>query len=584
MLPQAPFGVRADFDVPATMRDGTVLRANVFRPDDGGSGTYPVLLTRLPYGKDYPLGSSLINPPQVARLGYIVVVQDVRGAFTSGGEFYPMVNEGQDGADTVAWAARLPGSNGQVGMYGGSYMGFTQWAAARERPPALRAIAPLITWDDPNSGLSTRNGVLELGTQASWLMQRGLDVLSRRNRGDPQAFGRALYGLAHEYDALPLSGYAELPLTRFGPLARLGLEGPMADNAVRHGDRDFTAPARVAGSYADIDIPALHVAGWYDVFLDGTIRNFNGMRATGHTGQYLWIGPWVHGIFNSVVGDMDFGFAAGSLLMDLQVDLVSLHLRFFDHYLKGAANGFEQMPAVKYFVMGANAWKSSQTWPPAGAVDQRWYLHSNGRANSGAGDGALSTETPASEPADGYMYDPSDPVPTVGGATLMHSVYRSGPIDQRAVAARRDVLVYTSTPLERAVEVAGSVRVRLYVATDAPDTDFVARLVDVHPDGRAIPLTDGITRMRYRNGVEEMAAPLTSGHVYAVDIDLWQTCNAFLPGHRIRVDVTSSNFPRWERNLNTGEGADSTKMRQARQTILHDAEHASYLELTVVAE
>jgi uncharacterized protein len=584
MLPQVPYGVRADFDVPATMRDGTVLRANVFRPDDGGSGTYPVLLTRLPYGKDYSLGSSLINPAQVARLGYIVVVQDVRGTFTSSGDFYPMINEGPDGADTVAWAAQLPGSDGQVGMYGGSYMGFTQWAAARERPAALRAIAPLITWDDPNDGMSTRNGVLELGTQASWLMQRGLDTLARRNRGDPHVLGRAFYGLAHEYDALPTGGYAELPVTHFGPLARLGLDKPMADNVARWSDRDFTAPARVAGAYADIDIPALHVAGWYDVFQDGTIRNFNGMRAAGHANQYLWIGPWVHGVFESVVGEVNFGFAAGALLMDLQIDLVSLHLRFFDHYLKGIANGFEQMPSVKYFVMGANVWKTSQTWPPVGVTDQRWYLHSNGDANTGAGDGVLSTEMSATESSDSFEYDPSDPVPTVGGATLMHSIYRAGPIDQRSIEARGDVLVYTSPPLEQAVEVAGPVQVHLHVATDALDTDFVARLIDVHPDGRAIPLTDGITRMRYRHGIQEVAAPLTSGEVYALDIDLWQTSNVFLPGHRIRVDVTSSSFPRWERNLNTGEGADSAEMRPARQMVLHDDGHASYIVLSVVAQ
>jgi putative CocE/NonD family hydrolase len=577
-------GVRADFDVPATMRDGTVLRANVFRPDDGGAGTYPVLLTRLPYGKDYPLGSSLINPAQVARLGYVVVVQDVRGAFTSGGEFYPMVNEGPDGADAVAWAARLPGANGRVGMYGGSYMGFTQWAAAREHPEALRAIAPLISWADPNEGVTTRNGVLELGTQASWLMQRGLDVLSRRHRGDPQALGRALYGMAHEYDALPMSGYAELPVAQFGPLVRLGLEGPMADNAQRRGDREFTAPARVAGSYAGIDIPALHVGGWYDVFLDGTIRNCNGMRAAGHAGQYLWIGPWVHGLFNSVVGDLDFGFAASSLLMDMQIDLVSLHLRFFDHYLKGSANGFEQMPPVKYFAMGANVWKTSETWPPQGSVDQRWYLHSGGNANTATGDGSLGFDAPADEPADSYVYDPAAPVPTIGGATLMHPMYRAGPLDQRAIEARRDMLVYTSAPLERAVEVAGPVRVRLHVATDAPDTDFVARLIDVYPDGRSIPLTDGVTRMRYRNGVEEPAGPLAPGEVYAIDIDLWQTSNIFLPGHRIRVDVTSSNFPRWERNLNTGAGPGATEMRPALQAIVHDAAHVSYVELTVVSQ
>ena len=202
MQPTMHSGVRADFDVSATMRDGVVLRANVFSPDDGGVGRYPVLLMRLPYGKDFPLGSSLLNPAQVARRGYIIVMQDVRGTFTSEGEFDPMRNEGADGADTVEWAAQLPGANGAVGMFGGSYMGFTQWAAARESPAALKAMVPLITWADPNDGVFSRNGVFELGLEGAWLLQRGLDVLSRRNRGNPLAQGRAFHEMANEFDRL----------------------------------------------------------------------------------------------------------------------------------------------------------------------------------------------------------------------------------------------------------------------------------------------------------------------------------------------------------------------------------------------
>jgi len=232
--------------------------------------------------------------------------------------------------------------------------------------------------------------------------------------------------------------------------------------------------------------------------------------------------------------------------------------------------------------MGANVWKTSETWPPANAVEQRWYLHSGGHANTASGDGVLSETQPDAEPADRYTYDPLNPTPTVGGPTLMHSVYRAGPLDQAWIERRDDVLVFTSAPLERPLEASGPVSVTLHVATDAPDTDFVARLVDVYPDERAIPITDGIARMRYRDGVDSEAEPLAADHSYALAIDLWATSVMFLPGHRIRLDVTSSNFPRWERNLNTGASNGTTaEARPARQTILHDSDHPSFVSLTV---
>jgi len=285
MQPTMMSGVRADFDVPATMRDGIALRANVYRPDDAGEGRYPVLLMRLPYGKDFPLGSSLVNPAQAARRGYIVVVQDVRGTFTSDGEFDPMRNEGADGADSIAWAAALPGSNGIIGMFGGSYMGFTQWAAAREAPAALHAMAPMITWADPNEGVFSRNGVFELGLEGAWLLQRGLDVLSRRNRGNPTGQYQAFSAMAREYDQLVEAGYAEVPIQHFGPLARLELNQPMTDAITRREDLAFQDPVRVTSAYEVARIPALHIGGWYDIFLNGTIRNFNAMRAQGNPNQ-----------------------------------------------------------------------------------------------------------------------------------------------------------------------------------------------------------------------------------------------------------------------------------------------------------
>lgn len=580
-----PYVVTTEFDVPATMRDGIVLRANISRPRDDAN-TFPVLLMRLPYGKDFPLGSSLIDPVQIARRGYIVVTQDVRGRFTSEGDFVPFADEGVDGAETVAWAAQLPGANGVVGMYGGSYMGLTQWAAARMRPPALKAIAPLITWADPDDGVYTRGGALELGTTASWTLQMGIDRLMRRHGADVQALGRAIAQLAHEFDHLPTSGYFELPLERFGPLARLGIDDAMTKGVQLQGDPEFSAPARHTSSYADIPLPALHIAGWYDVFLNGTLRNFTEMTAAGHSGQTLLIGPWTHGVFGHTVGDVDFGFASSGALIDLRIDLVTLHMQFFDRWLKGAHDKvFDTQAPVKYFVMGANVWRSSATWPPEGATEVAWYLHSGGRANSSGGDGLLSLEAANAESPDHYDYDPARPVPTIGGATLLHPLLRAGPRDQSPIEQRPDVLVYTSSPLERALEVTGPVRVTLSVGTDAPDTDFVARLVDVRPDGVALPITDGILRMRSRVGGAAPGEPLRPDAISKIEIDLWATSTVFLPGHRIRLDITSSNFPRWDRNLNTGvSGAVSTEMRVARQAIFHDTAHQSALLLTIMPQ
>lgn len=585
MQPTMASGVRAEFDVPATMRDGVVLRANVYRPDDGGVGRYPVLLTRLPYGKDFPLGSSLLNPAHAARRGYIVVVQDVRGTFTSEGDFVPMRNEATDGADTVAWAASLPGGDGSVGMFGGSYMGFTQWAAAREVPPALRAMAPLITWADPNQGVFSRNGVFELGLQAAWLLQRGLDVLSRRHRGNPSGQYQAFQAMAQEFDHLVEAGYAEVPLQHFGPLVRLDLHQPAAEGLEHREDLLYQDPATVAPAYHTAAIPMLHIGGWNDIFLAGTLQNFNEMLAAGHNEQYLVIGPWSHTSFDSTVGNLDFGVGSSAALIDLQIDLVSLHLQFFDYSLKQAANGFDRWPRVKYFLMGSNVWRGSDVWPPALMRPQAWYLHSAGHANSASGDGLLSLEPAAEEPPDTYVYDPRDPTPTVGGATLMHPSLRSGAFDQQVVEARVDVLAYTTPPLEQPVTLAGPVAATLYVATDGPDTDFVARLVDVYPDGRAMSLTDGVTRLRYRTGMAAPAGLVEAGRVYEISIDLWATAVTFLPGHQIRLEVTSSNFPRWERNPNTGEDASTaTTWRAARQTILHDAEHPSHVTLPLLSE
>ncbi len=584
--PQANQGIHIDFDVPASMRDGITLRANIYRP--AADGTYPVLLTRLPYGKDFPLGTSVLDPVRAAREGYMVVVQDTRGRFTSEGDWYPLRDEGPDSYDTIEWAASLPASNGKVGMYGASYFGFTQWVGAIQRPPHLAAMFPYITWADPHDGVFSRGGALELGIQGNWLLETGIDTTLRRERGNPDrtAGFKKLVALAREIDRLADEGYQSLPLKEFEPFRRTNLGQSFFDGIENPFAPDYSAPSTILGHHAQVSVPSYNAGGWYDIFLAGTIRNFQEMRANGATPEArqsrLLIGPWSHGNSSHTVGDIAFGYGAAAAFINLQIDFMSLQLRWFDRWLKGIDNGIDREPPVKIFVMGENVWRDEQDWPLARALPTPFYLHSGGHANTLAGDGSLSTELPGDESADRFVYNPLNPVPTLGGALLMPAVFRSGARDQQPIERRDDMLVYTSAPLERDLEVTGPVTVKLWAASSAPDTDFVARLVDVHPDGFAHNLTDGIIRARYRHGVHSPEL-LEPGKAYEYTIDLWATSNLFKAGHRIRLDITSSNFPRWDRNPNTGHqiGADA-EMQSATQTILHNREHPSHVLLPVV--
>lgn len=568
--------IKVEFDVPATMRDGTVLRANVFRPDDGG--IYPIALARTPYGKDFATSSTSMDAVRMARAGYIVVIQDTRGRFASEGEWQPFFYEGQDGYDTVEWAASLPGSNGNVGMWGGSYVGFTQWVTAVQNPPHLKAIMPFITWADTRDGVSWRAGALELGTIGGWLLGVGIDTLLKRVAHlPPQEQQQAVLALVHEIDQLRISGYFSLPLNEFAPLKRHNIETRLFfNNFPNNYSREQAAPYSVYESYGKINVPAYNIGGWYDIFIQGTLQNFTALRngagqGNAHRNRVL-IGPWAHVNVTNTVGDVDFGFVANAGFINLQTDITGLTQRWFDYWLKGIDNGVMDEPPVKIFVMGENIWRDENEWPLARTQYTPFYLRS---------DFGLSAEKPGDEPADHYVYDPALPTPVLGGATLIHPLFGVGPKDQRPVEAREDVLSYTSAPLAQDMEVTGPVIVKLWGCSDARDTDFVARLIDVHPDGFARNLTDGIIRARYRNGdTPELLEP---GKAYEFTIDLWATANVFKAGHRIRLDVTSASFPRWDRNPNTGDDFGvSAEMRQARQTILHDAAHPSHVILPVI--
>jgi uncharacterized protein len=561
--------IKVEFDVPATMRDGTILRANVFRPAE--SGTYPVALARTPYQKDLSSVSGYWDAIRLAGAGYIVVMQDTRGRGASEGEWEPLLHEALDGYDSVEWAAGLPGSNGQVGMFGMSYLGYTQWIAAAQNLPHLRAIVPSMIFADFRDGMLWRGGALELGTIGIWGLGIGLDTVIRRVAHlPPPEQMQALSDLVYEIDHLRNEGYHSLPLKDFAPLRRLDLSPRLFDQAFTHPfSREVAAPVSPATFYDRITVPAYNIGGWYDIFCNGTLQNFNALR---HNGSKLLMGPWIHDDPHHVIGEMDFGFVSGGWV-NLRFDMTGLIQRWFDYWLKGIDNGVMEEPPVKIFVMGDNVWRNEDEWPLARTQYQPMYL----RQEFGLSFDAPDTD----EPADHYIYDPADPTPTWGGAILMNRLYLPGVCDQRRLEGRPDVLCYTSEPLEQAMEVTGPVTVRLWAASDTRDTDFVARLIDVHPDGFAQNLCDGIIRARYRN--DDIPQLIQPGQAYEYRIDLWATANVFKAGHRIRLDIASASFPRWDRNPNTGEDFGmSSNMQPAHQTILHDAAHPSQVVLPII--
>jgi len=560
------------------MRDGVMLATDVYRPL--GDGRYPVVLLRLPYNKEQPallfLAGDILR---IAHAGYAVVVQDCRGTWQSGGSFSPYFQEAEDGADTIAWAAAQAWSSGAVGMMGASYYGATQWLAATESPPALKAMAPFITTDQYYEKWTYQGGAFQLGFILQWATAT-FGVAEAVRRVLAGAAGGASIGEAITAADAVAERYWHTPLCDLPGLAD---RAPYVADWLAHPDYDdYWKAIAPCERYAKIAAPALNFGGWYDLFLGGTLANYRAMKS--RTRQKLVIGPWVHGYNGGVYAERNFGLMAH----DAVADITAEQIRWFDHYLKGDANGVPNDKPVKIFVMGPDVWREEDDWPLPDTDWQPWYLHSGGRAGSDVEDGTLSTGAPGTEPTDVYVYDPRNPVPTVGGATFLPGLFvaaNAGPRDQRSVEVRPDVLTYTSPVLERDLEVTGPVTLVLYASSDALDTDFTGKLVDVHPDGRAMLLTDGILRARYRHGLST-PQPLVPGEVVRLEVDLVATSNVFRAGHRLRLEVSSSNFPRFDRNSNTGgliARESERDFRPATNTVWHDAAHASHLLLPVIA-
>ena len=563
-----PLAVTVERGVAVKMRDGTVLRADIYRPKTDGS--FPVLLERTPYDKNNSSGFGL----RAAAQGYVVIVQDVRGRYTSDGEWYPFKNESSDGFDTVEWAGALPYSDGRVGMFGGSYVGATQMLAAIAHPPHLAGICPVVTASNYHDGWTYQGGAFEQWFNESWTSGLAQDTLNRSVRSKTNA----LNGIWK----LPLNTY---PLFEVPPSGDTDLTRSLAPyflDWLAHPDYDeYWKQWSIEEHYSDIKVPMLTVAAWYDIFQGGSLRNYVGVKLHGGSdaarqGQRLLVTIGGHAGSGRKIGDVDFGPAA-----DLNEDDVILS--WYDHLFKNAANEFAVPQPVKIFVMGANQWRDEDDWPLSRAHQERYFLHSGGKANSVSGDGVLSSAAPRAEPADRYVYDPANPTPTTGGPLCCDSQHLGpGPRDQRKVEARDDVLVYSTPVLSEDLEVTGPVSAELFASSSAVDTDFTAKLVDVWPDGFAQNLTEGIIRARYRES-QEKPAFLNPGQTYKFTLDLWSTSNLFRKGHRLRLEISSSNFPRFDRNLNTGEDPSSTrKPVTASNSIYHDAEHPSALILPVV--
>jgi putative CocE/NonD family hydrolase len=550
--------VRRMLNLRAAMRDGVTLSADVYLPE--ADGPHPALVARTPYNKN--TSDASVRAQRYAEAGYAFVWMDVRGRGDSGGEFTPYRQDGRDGYDAIEWVAAQPWSDGRVGSWGQSYLGQIQWAAALEQPPHLHAMVVYVPPSDP--WIEWPTGV----------------------HGPQQlCWHRMIDGRLNQYvdDVDWMATYTHLPLTTMDERAGFCSRSWREDLSHPPTDVDYWAGLAYQERLGELDVPVLHVSGWYDDVQPATLINFTRMirgarSERARRAQRLVMGPWDHGLTRRRarrLGDVDFGPEAEHFSLD------DHEVRWLNHYLKGEENGADGEPRARIFVMGTNVWRGEDSWPLDRAVLTRYHLSSAGGANTLHGDGVLRRESPpaGAEPPDAYRSDPADPVPFI---TEPVSAQIGGPDDYRAIEEREDVLVYSTPPLDGAVEVTGPVRVELYASSDRPDTDFMAKLVDVHPDGFCQRICDGMVRARYRDGMD-CERFLQPDVVERFEIHLWSTSQVFLPGHRIRLEIASTAFPKYDRNAQTGGPlATETMLAVAENRVWHTPEHPSSLILPVV--
>ena len=549
---QDPY-VQEELGVSIPMHDGTRLAADVFRPPV--PGRWPALLIRTPYSRK---SAVMAGYRFFAHRGYAVVIEDIRGRFASQGTFGEVEQEGSDGNDSINWVAAQPWSNGRVGMVGNSYLGIVQWWAAIQGNPHLVTISPVNSGDDEYlDRYYSPGGALKLGHRLLWLTEN----FTPPSRVRP-SFGSYIF---------------HLPL-RTADMAALGNSSPLWRGALSHPSYDsFWKNLSIRERMAQIDVPVLSMSGWFDNYAESELDAY---KTLSHTGHYVetWIGPWAH--------DPGLRFPTRDFGPEAQIGIRARQADWFDRWLKKQVRETEKPPGtgpLHLFVMGPNVWREEHEWPLARARSTPLYLGSSGNANSSSGDGILRWQPFRKSKLDSFVYDPKNPVPTIGGAICCNpKVLAPGPLDQTPVERRSDVLVYTSPVLREDLEVTGPVRVVLYVATSVNDTDFTAKLVDLQPDGKPLLICDGIQRLRYRLSLEKPVF-VKRNAAYQINIDAGVTSYVFEPGHRIRLEISSSNFPRFDRNLNSVRpNADETRIAKAHQTVFHEKGYPSAIILPVI--
>ncbi len=555
------FDVTLEFDSKQEMRDGIKLSANIFRPARKNE-KFPVIVTRSPYQTAPGFQKRLSDEGKFfAQRGYVYVLQDCRGKNDSEGEYHPFFDDPTDGYDTLAWCNQQEWSSGIIGTIGASYRAWNQWGTAALHPPGLQAMISIVALPDPILNVPFQNGALVL-----WMSEWLAGVEGKKNTET------SIYDSLEYFKHLPLSDL-DRKFGRNSKIWKNWIDHPSADQ--------YWKKSFYMDKYHLIDIPALHISGWYDDDVIGTYINYTKMSKLAPSektrqNQKLIIGPWPHAVnLTRKLGPMDFGDAA-------IVDLQRIKLAWFDYWLKGIQNGILDEPKVDIFVMGRNEWRKANEWPFPGITYQNYFLHSEGGANTSFGNGTLTSIPPKREDVeeDAYSYDPLNPCPNIYDSSTTPA---EAPHDQRPIELRNDVLVYSTPALDSEVEVSGPVQVTLYASTSATDTDFWAQLTDVFPSGFSMHLTEGIIRGRYRKSLE-FPELLQSDKVYEFKIDLWVISNLFQKRHKIRLAISSSSFPKYDRNPNTGHdfGKDAETVI-ANQRIFHTKEFPSCVILPVVA-
>ncbi len=572
------YSVTQDIDVKTPMRDGVKLSTDLYIPSR--TGKFPTILVRTPYNNN---SEGMVSQAMYyATRGYAVALQDVRGRYDSEGGWELMRSEAKDGYDTIEWIAQQPWSNGKVGMIGHSYPGIAAQMAAAIAPPHLVCIVAEAADSDSYKQWHFTGGAFALAEVETWAaVQMPTRTLQSNyvNLNTPGVQSRALGPLPEDYWHLPIMTNAEAT----------GRHIEKWKEWLRHSAYDdYWKASSLENTYANVAVPNYLFGGWFDTFVAGATTNFNGIRKYGktpaaQTGTSLVIGPWVHDFRDgksSVTGELDFGPHS-------PFPIVESELRWFDYWMKGIPNGMDREAAIHIFVMGENEWREEREWPLARTQYTKYYLHSGSKANGLWGDGSLSTAPPGSEPPDTYTYDPHDPVPTLSGHACCDPRWTSvpdGPRDNRGAETRPDVLVYSTPPLTEDIEVTGPIVAKLLASSSAPDTDWTVKLIDVFPQPgeSAYNVADGILRARFHVSLEKPEL-LEPGRPYEFTVDLLNSSNLFKKGHRIRIEVSSSNFPQYDRNPNTGHTLYvDDELAVAHQTIYHDSARPSYIVLPII--